>query len=240
MTNVRKLRNLTPGLSVGAAVVALALAVVFVLATVTSPAAQAQTYKVLYSFTGAQASNPWAGVTLDGAGNLYGTTSGEAYGGGAGNGAVYKLTHKNGNWLFAPLYTFAGGNDGNDPEAGVVFGPDGSLYGTTHYGGGSSKCTYGCGTVFKLQPQAAACKTALCPWNETVLYRFQGGTDGSCPGWGNLVFDQSGAIYNTASEGGGQCTTGDGVVYKLTPSGQSYTQSVLYRFTGGSDGAYPF
>jgi uncharacterized repeat protein (TIGR03803 family) len=237
MKNFRHLRSLTHGLS--AATVALAITLTLTLAA--TPAAQAQSFKVIYSFSGATgASNPWGGVTLDAAGNLYGTTSGQAYGGGAGNGAVYKLTHKNGTWVFTPLYTFAGGNDGNDPEAGIVFGPGGSLYGTTIYGGGSTNCPYGCGTVFKLQPQAAACKTALCPWKETVLYRFQGGSDGSCPGWGNLVFDQSGAIYDTAGEGGNTCTVGWGVVYKLTPSGQSYTQSVLYRFTGGQDGGYPF
>jgi uncharacterized repeat protein (TIGR03803 family) len=241
MANQQQPQNLFFCGSLRVAMVALAIAITFTFTTVATPAAQAQTYKVIYSFTGAQASNPWAGVTMDGAGNLYGTTSGQAYGGGAGNGAVYKLTHKNGSWLFAPLYTFSGGNDGNDPFATVVFGPGGSLYGTTHYGGGSNSCQYGCGTVFKLQPPASACKTALCPWNETVLYRFQGGADGACPGFGDLVFDQSGAIYSTAIQGLGQpCVGGYGVVYKLSPSGQGYTQSVLYTFTGGQDGGFPF
>jgi uncharacterized repeat protein (TIGR03803 family) len=214
---------------------------VLALAIASTPPAQAQTFNVIYSFTGAgDVHNPYAGVTMDAAGNLYGTSGGAENPGGAGHGAVYKLTRKNGAWLFTPIYNFAGGSDGADPIARVVFGPDGSLYGTTIYGGGSSNCQYGCGTVFKLQPPATVCKAVLCPWAETVLYRFQGAADGSCPEYGDLVFNQSGDMYNTAGEGGNTCTAGYGVVYKLTRSGQSYTQSLVYSFAGGSDGAYPF
>ncbi|MGO9302550.1 MAG: hypothetical protein ACLP3R_02455 [Candidatus Korobacteraceae bacterium] len=66
--------------------------------------------------------------------------------------------------MFTPLYGFAGGSDGEYPIAGVVFGPDGNLYGTTAQGG-IQDCEYGmltCGTGFNLRPAAAACKTALC------------------------------------------------------------------------------
>ena len=98
---------------------------------IATPATQAQTYKVIYNFTGG--AGPEAGVTMDARGNLYGTTF---EGGSAGKGIVYKLTNKNSTWVFTPLYAFAGGNDGALPQSGVVFGPNGTLYGTTTYGDG--------------------------------------------------------------------------------------------------------
>jgi hypothetical protein len=99
------------------------------------------------------------------------------------------------------LYTF-NGNDGAIPDARVIFGPDGSLYGATCAGGGTGCGGHGCGTVSKLQPPAAACKSFLCPWLETVLYRFSGGADGAGPDLGDLVFDSAGDIYGTTLEGG--------------------------------------
>ena len=106
---------------------------------------QAQSLTVLHNFTNGQdGGSPFAGLTMDKAGNLYGTT---AYGG-SGNGTVFRLVHKNSNWLFAPLYSFAGGNDGANPQVRVIIGPDGSLYGTTQYGGN------GYGTVFQTDTAA--------------------------------------------------------------------------------------
>src|SRR5271165_302659 len=133
--------------------------------------AQAQTFAVLHSFTGgADGGGPLSGLTMDHAGNLYGTTSG---GGNAGQGTVFKLTRKNSGWVFSSLYSFQGGSDGADPEAGVVIGRDGSLYGTTFAGGNSQDCYGpGCGTVFRLTPPPTFCKAINCPWIETVLYRF--------------------------------------------------------------------
>ena len=113
-------------------------------------------------------------MTIDPVGNLYGTTRE----GGAGKGMVFQLKPTNSGFLFRPLYSFAGGNDGAFPEARVTIGPDGSLYGTTFSGGGPSP--EGVGTVFNLKPPAAACKTALCPWPETVLFSFNQ-ADGSDP-----------------------------------------------------------
>src|SRR5208283_5470708 len=213
------------GISLRAAAAGLALVVAFGLTVVATQAAHAQpTYKVLHNFTGGQdGGGPSAGLTMDRAGNLYGVT----YDGGSGYGAVFKLKRVGSAWLFSPLYSFAGGNDGAGPNlAPLVFGPDGSLYGTTYqaadggcYGGN------GCGTVFKLQPAAAACKTALCPWTETVLYRFTGGSDGGNP-VGPLVFDKTGNIYGTARFGAtpGCFGYGCGTVYKLTKSGGSWIQ----------------
>src|SRR5271165_452834 len=169
MNNLRQLRSLTPGLSVGVATVTLPLAIVFVLAVVASQAAQAQTFNVLHTFTGGNdGGNPSAGVTGK-AGNLYGTTfaGGDlSCNGGHGCGTVYQMKHVGSGWTFNSLYTFTGGSDGAIPTAPVVFGPDGALYSTTEFGSSS-------GNVFKLRPSATACKTALCPWSENVLYTFQ-------------------------------------------------------------------
>ena len=222
------------GISLRAAVAGLALVAGFGLTVVATPAAQAQTYKVIHNFTGGgDGGDPSAGLTIDRAGNLYGTNSV----GGTGYGNVFKLQRAGSNWTLNSLYNFAGSNDGAGPNlAPVVFGPDGSLYGTTYKaaegvcGGGN-----GCGTVFKLQPPLKACKSALCPWQETVLYRFTGGSDGGNPE-GPLVFDHTGNLYGTARAGGtsGCVGAGCGTVYKLTKSGSNWTQSVLYTFTGGS------
>ena len=128
-----------------------------------------------------------------------------------------------------------------------TIGPDGNLYGTT-VNGGDSKCVnsfgYGCGVVYKLTPPPTRCLSVQCPWDYTVLYTFTGGADGGNPYLGSLVFDQAGSLYGTAALGGnmtGPCAAhqGCGVVFKLTRSGDSWTESVLYSFTGGSDGFFP-
>ncbi len=157
-----------------------------------------------------------------------------------GCGTVFKLAHKGSGWVFTPLYNFQGGNDGAAPGARVIFGPDGTLYGTTTNGGvgpcrGDGGET-GCGTVFNVRPSPRACTTALCPWTETVLYRFTGGSDGSNPGSGDLLFDQSGNLYGTTYSGGAY---GLGAVFSLSPSNGGWSESVLYSFTGGNDGSRP-
>jgi uncharacterized repeat protein (TIGR03803 family) len=173
--------------------------------------ARAQAYSVLYDvgFT-------TAGVTLDQQGRLYGTT----IAGDNGKGEVYRLTRVNGSWIFSRLYSFDQDHDGSSVYAGVVFGPDGALYGMTMEGG-----AYGYGTVYRLQPPAAVCHAVTCPWLETILYNFTGGADGAYPSYGNLAFDQSGNIYGTTYSSG----NGEGVIFKLTRSGSSWTESVLWN-----------
>jgi uncharacterized repeat protein (TIGR03803 family) len=227
---------LTLNLSMSAATGRLVVAIVFVLTVAASQAAKAQTYKVIYNFTGgADGQDPEAGLTMDKAGNLYGTTTGlYSY-----MGTAFKLSPKGSDWVFNLLYSFSGGSDGADPWARVIFGPDGSLYGTTHYGGGGPcRDIYGtgCGTVFNLRPPPRACTTALCPWSETVLYPFMAGSDGGYPLFGDLVFDQTGNLYGTTSYfGAGNA----GTVYMLAPSNGIWMESVLYPFTGGNDGGVP-
>ncbi len=220
----------------------LAQAFALVVATFVSQSTQAQTFTVLHNFTGGiDGSYPMAGLTIDRNGNLYGTTF---TGGNTANcnlyyigcGTVFRLAPKNSSWIFTSLYEFLGGNDGKLPDAGVVLGPDGSLYGTTQEGG-SNSCGNGCGTVFNLRPPPRACTTALCPWTETVIHSFSGQPDGAGPYYGDVVFDQAGNLYGTTLGGG---TGGWGTVYRLTPFSGSWTESILYNFTGQADGGQPY
>ena len=179
------------------------------------PFAQAQTFKVIHSFTGGgDGANPSAGLTIR-AGNLYGT----AYNGGNGNGAVYEITRLGENWVTIPLSIFSAG--GAHPRARVVFGPDGHLYGTTSAGG-----RYGQGTAFKLIPPLTVCKTANCFWVEEELHQF--GNGGFFPGYGDLAFDQQGDIYST-TEGAGNFIWG--VVYQLQHSSNWEERDIhLFQF----------
>lgn len=227
-------------ISLRAAAAGLTLVVVFGL-TVATQAARAQTYTIIHNFTGrADGGNPYTGVTIDRAGNLYGTTAAN-FDGGSGYGSVFKLKHVGAGWVFTPLYNFAEGNDGEGPYSTLVLGPNGSIYGTTYQGAeGGCGSGHGCGTVFNLTPPLSVCKAAFCLWTETVLYRFTGGSDGGNPA-GPLVFDQSGNIYGTARAGAipGCAGYGCGTVYKLAHLGRGYTFSVLYSFTGISDEGLP-
>ena len=213
--------------------IALVLAVLFVLTVAAIPAAQAQTFSVIHDFSGTDGFAPYAGVTLDAAGNLYGTTS-QSF---TGDGTAFQLKRSHGNWVLNSLFTFTGTN-GAYPFAGIVFGPDGALYGTTNSGGLGK----GFGVVYNLRPPRTACKSALCPWTETVLYPFTGGSDGSGPSLGNPVFDKNGNLYGTTQLGGDLACSppyGCGTVYQLTPSASGWTESVLYSFSGGNDGSEP-
>jgi uncharacterized repeat protein (TIGR03803 family) len=182
------------------------------------------TEKVLYSFknNGTDAFNPLAGLIFDGAGNLYGTTS---RGGIHDYGTVFELTPTAGEgWTEKVLYSFGNGTDGGYPEAGLLFDGAGNLYGTTVSGG-----TYTYGTVFELIPQAGG------GWTENVLHSFGNGTDGANPT--GLIADGAGNLYGTTVGGG----YGSGTVFELTPqAGGGWTEKVLYSFSNGSDGGYPY
>ena len=177
-------------------------------------------------------------LTLDSAGNLYGTTSeGGLYGAGNGFGVVFKLSpNSNGTWTQSVLYTFNGTTDGSGPRGSVIFDAAGNLYGTTATGG-AGNCGYGCGVAFKLTP------TASGPWNESVLYSFLANGDAAFP-LADLTFDAAGNLYGTSSGGGTAsnifCIEGCGTVFKLTPSAGTWNETVLYNFQGPTtDGAAP-
>jgi len=207
-----------------------ALCFLSVLATVLTivSTSQAQTLSVLHYFTGGtDGQNPTSGVTIGGPGTIYGTAQGSQ----SQFGAAFKLTEKGSGWTLNPLHTFTGESDGAYPSAGLVIGPNGALYGTTFAG------AFGVGTIYELRPPATACKTALCYWDLTVLHGFTGNvSDGGHPGYGNVTFDQAGNMYGTTTLNGAD---GCGVVWKLTPSGGGWTETVVYNFTGGTDGCNP-
>jgi uncharacterized repeat protein (TIGR03803 family) len=196
---------------------------------------------VLYRFRGLNNGDGMqaeATLVADATGALYGTTvyGGSAAVGGGGGGIVFKLTpttFDRTRYSETVIYRFKGGNhnDGSQPYAGVIIDGSGALYGTTAFGGS------GYGTVFKLSPDRSG-------YRETVIYRFNGiaAGDGANP-YSLLIADGTGALYGTTANGGSTsfAAQGGGVVFKLTPAGHGYTESVLYRFQGGTynDGATP-
>ena len=175
---------------------------------------------VIYAFSGqTDGSAPSGDLIFDHAGNIYGTTqSGGLYTGpcsGPGCGTVYQLTHAGGVWTENIIHNFTG-SDGFVPNSGVIFDTAGNLYGTAVQGGSS-----GYGTVFELSPSGGG-------WTEKVLYNFQSAGDGSYPRAG-LVIDQSGNLYGATSNGG---AGGGGTVYELSPSGDEWSLTTLYSFSG--------
>jgi uncharacterized repeat protein (TIGR03803 family) len=179
----------------------------------------ARRVKALHTFQGGNDGvSPNAGVLRDGAGVLFGTTS---IGGTAGMGTLFKVDSAGSESV---LYSFAGGTDGAYPQSSLIQDAAGNLYGTTLDGGVNSR-----GTVYRVSAQGI----------ETVLYSFSGGADGGGP-YANLLRDSSGNLYGTAPNGGDlSCNPpyGCGVIFKLDATGR---ETVLYAFTGGSDGAFPY
>ncbi len=195
----------------------------------------AGTIKKLYSFTGSpDGNNPVGGLVRDSKGNLYGATASGGNAGGVcgtyGCGTVFELLKTGATYTEKVLYAFTGGADGAIPGSGLVRDTSGNLYGTTNTGGGSGcSSSSGCGTVFEITAAG----------NEQVLYAFTGNADGATPS-ASLVLDGVGNLYGTTAYGGnfveGCLTRGCGVVFKVTSAGQ---ESVLYAFTGSSDGQWP-
>ncbi len=161
-----------------------------------------------------------SGLILDAAGNVYGTTW---QGGAFGQGCVFKVSpNSDGSWTESVIYSFTASPDGSSPQSGLVFDSVGNIYGTTTSGGAAGE-----GTVFELSPSGGG-------WSETVIHSFRG-EDGSSS-FAPLVVDAAGNLYGTALGG----RHGQGVVFELSPvSGGSWTETVLYSFTGKSDGGDP-
>jgi len=195
-------------------------------------------FSVLYTFTGTpDGAEPFAGVTIDQNGNLYGTTN---YDGANMGGALYRVSppkKKGRPWTETVLYSFEQGVNGDGPEGPVIFDSSGNLYGTTAYGGDlNCQGGVGCGVVFELSPPAIKGGA----WSYATLHAFQDGNDGAIPS-GYLVFDSQGSLYGTTKYGGG--VTEGGTVYQVKPpahKGGAWTETVLHAFTGSNgDGALP-
>jgi uncharacterized repeat protein (TIGR03803 family) len=180
------------------------------------------TETVLYTFTGGNdGGQPFGALLPDGNGGFYGTAAG------AGANRLGVVFDVSSGGTETVLHAFAGGSDGDGPQAALIADASGNLYSTTKQGGGA--CSgFGCGTVFEVAADGT----------ESVLYAFTGGTDGSNP-VASLLRDNAGNLYGTTEFGGdasGCGGTGCGTVFKLSPAG---TLSVLYTFTGGNDGGQP-
>ena len=187
-------------------------------------------FHLIYGFSGPDGLQPQGNVTIDDAGNLYGTT---VYGGSnskgcnnLGCGTVFMLSPpvNGGAWTETVLYSFSGGADGSNPQASVILDSAGNLFGTTKNGG-----DLGAGTVFELSEGGNG------EWTESVIYSM---SDGAFP-LGGVIFDELGNLYGTTSLFGG----GAGTVFALAPpqSGGTWTYSRLYSFGAqdGNDGLSP-
>lgn len=185
-------------------------------------AASAQTFSVFYSFNFTNGSAPNGGLIVDSAGNFYGTTQ---FGGSSNRGVIFRLNSAGQETV---LYTFTGLTDGGIPIGRLIRDNKGNLYGITSVGGDA---TCSCGTVFELTTSGSL----------KVLHAFLGGTDGAQnQGQAELGLVMiEGNLYGSASFGGVTGCDGNlgcGVLFKVTPAGE---ETVLYRFTGQADGAFP-
>jgi uncharacterized repeat protein (TIGR03803 family) len=178
---------------------------------------------VVHAFTGGNdGDTPLAGL-VNVKGTLYGTT---LFGGGSGCGdngcgTVYAISPAGAERI---VYAFQSYQDGAEPQSRLIYW-NGTLYGTTTVGG-TSGFGSGYGTVFSVTPAGA----------ETILHKFVGGSDGSEPA--GALLEWQGNFYGVTEQGGraAACNLGCGTVFKVTPSG---TETVLYAFKAGSDGAGP-
>lgn len=190
-------------------VVALAFAV---------PLLPSQTFTDVYNFCPSvpcgDGSQPYGGLVMDSAGNLYGTAP---YGGPSTYGVVFKV---DGSGTESVLYSFTGSADGGHPFAGLLRDNKGNFYGTSVDGGALSN-----GVVFRVDAMG----------KETVLHSFKGGTGDGCSPYQSLIRDRAGNFYGTTFACG---AFNQGVVFRLGPKGRV---TVLHSFAGGqNDGAYPF
>ena len=178
-----------------------------------SPSAGGWTETVLYDgFDGPNGSQPYSGVVMDSAGNLYGTTSV-----GGEDGVVYEISPTQYGWAETVLHDFDNGADGGLSYGGLVMDQAGNLYGGTVSGG-----TGHCGVIYELSPSAGG-------WTFNMIYTFT-----SCPEgpYENLVLDAAGNLYGT--------TFGDGayeagMVFKLSKSNGVWSLTDLHDFSFGTE-----
>lgn len=185
--------------------------------------------KTLYSFgtNPNDGANAYDSLVRDSAGNLYGTTQ---EGGTDIVGTIFEVT-KTGKESILYNFFWQGGLTGFYPEAGLILDGAGNLYGVTNGGNNS-----GGGIVFQLTPTGTF----------NVLYSFTNGLDGGGPS-AALMMDTSGNLYGTTNSGGASAY---GTVFEMSPepaggcptgsnTGNGWCETVLYSFTGGTDGGLP-
>jgi uncharacterized repeat protein (TIGR03803 family) len=181
----------------------------------------AWTETILHSFSlSSDGFGPWDAVTVDRAGNIYGTTRN---GGAGGLGTVFMLTRANGQWEETILHSFTG-PDGADPTSSVVLDTLGNVYGTT-VGGGAG----GGGVIFELSPSPSG-------WIQTILRSFAFGPFGDDL-WAGVTIDSSARLWGVGTGGGGRNA---GTAFVLSPSNGSWNLGLLYTFDGRLLGANPY
>jgi len=191
------------------------------------------TEKVLHHFGSVPGDgiSPLGGLIIDSAGNLYGTTIGGGTSNFGDGGTVFELSPaRNGNWKETILYSFEAYDTGAAyfPRSGLVMDTAGNLYGTTQDPSGA----YGQGTVFEISPVAGG------SWTESIVYSFGASqTDGIIPTSPYLSLDAAGNLYGVTYRGGAYNW---GTVFQLSPGAGQWTENILYSFTGGTDGQYPY
>ena len=185
--------------------------------------------RVLYSFGGAPDDGELPNAALLPAHpGLYGVTQ---IGGVHGSGTIFLLTapaNEGDEWTETTLYSFGGAGDAADPSSDLIMDKAGNLYGTALEGGAKNL-----GAVYQLSPPVIEGGT----WTEAVIFSFSG-PDGFWPS-GRLLLGQNGELFGTTYLGG---SLQAGTVFQLTPpsqSGATWSESVLYNFTGGDDGGNP-
>lgn len=192
-----------------------------------TPSQGAWTSRTLWTFTcGADGKNPHGGVTLDAAGDIFGTTVAGGSGGicvGDGCGVVYRIAARGG---FRVIYNFTGGNDGFGPGNPVALDTHGNIYGDAPDGG-----AHGVGVVYQLSYRRGS-------WKQKVIHAFTGRDDGAVGSLGPLLVDSAGDIFGVTEIGGFHQA---GNAFKITPNANgTWTFTVLYAFKGAPDAAFPY
>jgi len=183
------------------------------------------TYNTIHQFGGkGDAYFPWAPLVVDSNGNLFGQCS---LGGTYGHGMTFELSLVSGVWNETLVHAWGNGNDGQYPYSPVTIAPDGSLYMALSQTGVKGNM----GGVFRLVPNGNS-------WTEQSVYYFGINVDGQFP-QSSLVFDNAGNLYGTTQHGGITPSLGYGTLYRLTPTQGSWTETILYNFSGGADGGVP-
>jgi uncharacterized repeat protein (TIGR03803 family) len=184
-------------------------------------------FRVLHNFTGGSDGGvPTGGVAIDASGNIYGTAMMYGDGGacqGLGCGVLWEFSSAG---TFSVLHTFLGAADGGEPYSGPTLSSTGILWGTTLVGGDTTACTNGCGIVYGY---------SIALQELDIVHEFQD-YDGAYP-YAGITEDSSGNFWGTTYGGGvGNCTDACGEIFKIASDGSF---SVVYSFTGGTDGGAP-
>ncbi len=177
--------------------------------------------RTLVQFSGPNGDSSVGALTMDRSGTLFGNT---VYGGRYDRGTAFSISTKHGVQENV-IWSFGGSqSDGAYPDAGMVLDRRGNLYGTVPNGG-----RFGYGVVYRLTPTASG-------YSETILHDFGSGDDGRLPDT-SLTLGNGGVIYGTTNGGGSGAARG--TIFRLTPKGGRYTETVLWNFQGGADGSLP-